>query len=70
MPSFRGCGHLDDVVGALRMPDQDQRAALSGLVILDDIGNGGLPGQMSDGFGLHAFTAEIVRHRIEPVENT
>jgi hypothetical protein len=48
------------------MPDQDQPAALSGLAIFDDVGNGGLPGQMTDGFGLHALGTEIVRHSVKP----
>src|SRR5262249_49250054 len=58
--------HIDDVVGALRVTDQDQRAAVTGGMIFDNLGNCRLPGQMPDGLGFDPLAPELCRHRVEP----
>src|SRR6266478_7479454 len=57
--------HFDHVVGALRVTDQDQRTALAGGMIFDDVRNGRPPGQMSDGLGFDALAPELFGKAVE-----
>src|SRR4051812_43162428 len=57
--------HLDHVVGALRVTDQDQSTGVAGGTILDDARNRRPPGQMSDGLGCDALAPELFGEAVE-----
>src|SRR5262249_3116800 len=58
--------HIDDIVGALGVTDQNQRTALAGGMIFDNVRNCRLPSQMPDGLSFDPFTPEFCGQRVEP----
>src|SRR5262249_34284851 len=58
--------HVDHVVGALGMTDENERAELAGLVRLYDARNRRFPGQVAHGLGFDSLAPQVGGEAVKP----